>query len=150
MKAKELIIGDLVTMNDKYVEYEDHKNEVFKITAIGNVGGQKVAWLKGLSGCYALDGLEFKRRRKLIDADELKEGIIHKLLGVSGEKYLFEAEKAIYEYIDEVPTVDAIPVDWIHKYKKHMELYEREPIVNMIKCWRKENEQQKQDSEQDS
>ena len=53
----EIKIGDKVSLNDKYVEYEDHKDEVFEVIGFGNVCGTEVAYLKG-TGAYALDGLK--------------------------------------------------------------------------------------------
>ena len=63
-----LQVGDIVFMNDKYYEGEEHKNEVFTIKGITKIGRTSVAWLEGYKGCYALDGLtrvkKTKRRQK--------------------------------------------------------------------------------------
>ncbi len=49
---------------------------------------------------------------RLIDADDLKKSII-KRLGISDEKFLLAAEKTLYEEIENAPTVEAIPIEWI-------------------------------------
>ena len=46
---------------------------------------------------------------RLIDADELKNSIIKKL-GIASEEFLLESEKAVFEEIDNAPTVEAVPV----------------------------------------
>lgn len=43
---------------------------------------------------------------RLIDADDLKKSII-KRLGILDEKYLFAAEKTLYEEIEKMPAVDS-------------------------------------------
>jgi hypothetical protein len=48
----------------------------------------------------------------LIDVDETIMAIM-KLVGVGSERYLFPSEREIVEVIEKMPTVDAIPVEWI-------------------------------------
>lgn len=73
---------------------------------------------------------------KLIDADELMEKIY-------SVKYLRKIKSK--QLIDECETVDAIPIEWLKKYrqkKKRMyggvDVYSS--IKNIINDWRKENE----------
>ena len=48
----------------------------------------------------------------------------------------------VVETLNQMPTVDAIPIEWINTYVKHNFRYqdEREPILQMLHDWRKENE----------
>lgn len=51
--------GDRVVMTDKYIEYYDHKGEVFTVRSEPHmVCGTEVVWLGEFDGCYAVDGLE--------------------------------------------------------------------------------------------
>ena len=81
---------------------------------------------------------------RYIDADGLKKSII-KRLGISDEKFLLAAEKMLYEEIGKMPTVDAVPVDYIARWMgKHQGLeYDgwNLAVGTMVADWRKENEQ---------
>ena len=64
MEEKSMIKGKKVVMNDKYYVSEKNKGKIFEVTSEPySVCGTVVVKLKGLSGCYALDGL-----------DEVKDG----------------------------------------------------------------------------
>ena len=49
---------------------------------------------------------------RLIDADAFKENVV---------KYSHQSLKTIGLALDETPTVDAVPVEWIKNYIKHTE-----------------------------
>lgn len=52
-------IGDKVVLNDKYYVAEKNKGKIFTVRANPQmVGGTMVVWLHGLTGCYAVDGLD--------------------------------------------------------------------------------------------
>lgn len=54
-----MIKGKKVVMNDKYYVSEKNKGKIFEVTSEPySVCGTVVVKLKGLSGCYALDGLD--------------------------------------------------------------------------------------------
>lgn len=64
MEEKSMIKGKKVVMNDKYYVSEKNKGKIFEVTSEPySVCGTVVVKLKGLSGCYVLDGL-----------DEVKDG----------------------------------------------------------------------------
>ena len=52
-----LKVGDKVVLNDKYIEHENHKNEVFVIIGFAEICHTYCAYLKGF-GAYAYDGLK--------------------------------------------------------------------------------------------
>lgn len=59
-----MIKGKKVVMNDKYYASEKNKGKILEVTSEPySVCGTVVVKRKGLSGCYALDGL-----------DEVKDG----------------------------------------------------------------------------
>ena len=69
---------------------------------------------------------------RIIDADELKRAFI-------GNRY---GTKAIEYVIDNVPTVEAIPIEWIRKYTNHrtVEFGDMWVFINcMINDWEQEN-----------
>ena len=54
-----MIKGKKVVINDKYYVSEKNKGKIFEVTSEPySVCGTVVVKLKGLSGCYALDGLD--------------------------------------------------------------------------------------------
>ena len=70
---------------------------------------------------------------RIIEADEVKKAFI-------GNRY---GTKAIEYVIDNVPTVEAIPIEWIRKYTNHrtVEFGDMWVFINcMINDWEKENE----------
>ena len=52
---------------------------------------------------------------KLINADETVKAII-KRFGIGNERYLLPSERAIVDVIESMPTVDAVPIDWIEEW----------------------------------
>ena len=53
------LTGKKVVINDKYYVSEKNKGKIFEVTSEPySVCGTVVVKLKGLSGCYALDGLD--------------------------------------------------------------------------------------------
>lgn len=87
-----------------------------------------------------------KKMSRLIDADELKRAFI-------GNRY---GTKAIEYVIDNVPTVNAIPIEWIEewqnrhelKYDSYFTMRDGKPkyaIECMIEDWEKENGQKTSD-----
>jgi len=53
--------GSYVKLNDRYAEYEDHKNEIFKVTSDPwkTTSGNSLVMLDhGFKGGYAVDGLK--------------------------------------------------------------------------------------------
>lgn len=79
---------------------------------------------------------------RLIDGDELKKEFPH------DEDWDFPVNTNGYvvETINRMPTVDAIPIDWIKKWAKDTEYAEDRVIIArwvtrwMVADWRKENE----------
>lgn len=60
-KEKQLHIGDIVVMNDKYHVSAKNKGKQFIVrTEPQMVCGTLSVWLEGVSGCYAVDGLDKK------------------------------------------------------------------------------------------
>ena len=91
-------------------------------------------------------------KNRLIDADEVKNSLLTELLmGVDGgtdASYLktYEVigriEKIINEWVDNQPTVNAIPIEWIKKWNQKNEnffLY-MGLARKLIEDWEKENE----------
>lgn len=81
---------------------------------------------------------------RLIDADEVKKAFI-------GNRY---GTKAIEYVIDNTPTVEAIPKEWIKRYASNksyndgMDCYWHfweEDVLKMVADWEKENEQEASD-----
>lgn len=70
---------------------------------------------------------------RLIDADKVKRAFI-------GNRY---GTKAIEYVIDDAPTVKAITVEWINKYKRvrgwEVTVTTQNAIDNMLNAWEKEN-----------
>lgn len=61
-------VGDKVTFNNKYPDCEKYQGKEFTVRDVGTIGGEKVVWLQGLTGCYAADGLNLAA--KLIEQKE--------------------------------------------------------------------------------
>lgn len=82
---------------------------------------------------------------RLIDADGIKNSLLTELLmGVDGgtdDSYLktYEVidriEKIVNEWVDNQPTVEAVPIEWI---EKNYAIYGF--IKELIEKWREENE----------
>ena len=69
---------------------------------------------------------------RLIDADKL---VVDARLGENEIPYVSKAQ------IDEAPTVEAIPIEWIKRWAMKSEnTYNREQIIEMLNDWEKENE----------
>lgn len=72
---------------------------------------------------------------RLIDADKVKRAFI-------GNRY---GTKAIEYVIDNVPTVNAIPIEWIEKkcreLYEHLYLDESLGVQMLLRDWEKDNEQ---------
>lgn len=91
---------------------------------------------------------------RLIDVDGVKDLLAELLMGVDGgtdASYLktYEVidriEKIVNEWVDNQPTVEAIPIEWIKKWvKKTFDIesqYEVYPLIElMLLHWEKENE----------
>lgn len=75
---------------------------------------------------------------RLIDADTVKKAFI-------GNRY---GTKAIEYVIDNVPTVEAIPIEWIEKFIDNDILSETVKILLNAWYWEKENEQNKDNTSQ--
>ena len=78
---------------------------------------------------------------RLIDADTLKAVFEEKSsVAVCGAKLC----KAIISRIDDAPTVDAIPIEWIKKYTEENRLYQSDDfdlyISDMIADWTERKE----------
>lgn len=69
---------------------------------------------------------------RLIDANKLKKAFV-------GNRY---GTKAIEYIIDDAPTVEAIPVEWLADfcYKCEKETQQLSEIRLAVETWRKENE----------
>lgn len=91
---------------------------------------------------------------KLIEANEVKDSLLTELLmGVDGgtdDSYLktYEVidriEKIVNEWVDNAPTVKAIPIEWLKYHvmgRKDLTFDKLELIWSMIRNWEKENEQ---------
>ena len=83
---------------------------------------------------------------RLIDADEVKKAFI-------GNRY---GTKAIEYVIDNTPTVEAIPKEWIKNYARHkaskgfteIDCYWQsweDDVLEMVADWEKENEHKESD-----
>ena len=73
---------------------------------------------------------------KLINADETVKAII-KRFGIGNERYLLPSERAIVDVIESMPTVDAVPIDWIEEWYLSQDLeYVRIAIKKMIDNWK--------------
>ena len=64
---------------------------------------------------------------------------------IDKEKFIEEVRKRKYsaasiKLIEDQPTVEAIPIEWIRNYVSHWvsEIY-KNFVLNMIKTWEKEN-----------
>ena len=92
-------------------------------------------------------------KNRLIDADEVKNSLLTELLmGVDGgtdASYLktYEVigriEKIINEWVDNQPTVKAIPIEWIKNWfnpTKYANTVYYSLLRDLIKDWEKENE----------
>lgn len=72
------------------------------------------------------------KQMRLIKADEAKKAFI-------GNRY---GTKAIEYVIDNVPTVEAIPVEWIEQYIWSADTHdEKRALRKMCIQWEKENEE---------
>ena len=87
---------------------------------------------------------------KLIDADALKEEIEFHPTSVSVCMTVAEAKGQTYfknrclEDIDNAPTIDAIPVEWmrvkIDGYASRLKSRELDALVTVLTMWQKEQE----------
>ena len=83
---------------------------------------------------------------RLIDAGALKEEIEFHPTSVSVCMTVAEAKGQTYfknrclEYIDNAPTIDAIPVKWLRKWPK--DLREGAYVRDILRDWQKEQEAQ--------
>lgn len=50
-------LGDKVKLNDRYIEFFERKSEVYTVTGFRTIADIDCAFLDGLSGAYAIDGL---------------------------------------------------------------------------------------------
>ena len=74
-----LQIGDKVTLNSKCSDYEKYQGNIFEVRDIGTIGGTKVAWLRGLTGCYSVNELNLESKliyRKTEVAAKISNGKI--------------------------------------------------------------------------
>jgi hypothetical protein len=53
-------IGDKVSFNDKYPDTQQYAGREYTIRDVGIIGKTRVAWLQGLTGCFAVDGLNLE------------------------------------------------------------------------------------------
>lgn len=74
---------------------------------------------------------------RLIDADALKkenERLLHC-------DFPYLSETTLEELIDEAPTIDAIPIEWILNHERMpKEGKGHDAIMDMIKDWRREHD----------
>lgn len=75
-----------------------------------------------------------------IDGDALKDALFQKHVH-DGEElepmlYLDDAMKVV----DEVPTIDAIPVEWLKKLTHHNDSYTRASAKWVLGCWKRDKE----------
>lgn len=80
---------------------------------------------------------------RLIDLDELKEYPIR--LGhydkIHGNIHFVYGVESVLEYADYLPTVKAIPIEWIEKYIWGADTHEeKRALRKMYIAWEKENE----------
>lgn len=77
------------------------------------------------------------RPTRLIDADALKkenERLLHC-------DFPYLSETTLEELIDEAPTIDAIPIEWILNHERMpKEGKGHDAIMDMIKDWRREHD----------
>ena len=103
-----MIKGKKVVMNDKYYVSEKNKGKIFEVTSEPySVCGTVVVKLKGLSGCYALDGLDevkdenrYLRRGKRVDTGEWVIGYLSypHCMKKGNESYYFYAKDSLGFY----------------------------------------------------
>ena len=83
---------------------------------------------------------------RLIDAD-LLESEVDEIRQAKADNYYFEAAAAVVqciECIDEAPTIDAIPVEWLRE-RKHWAAIDGDPWAEnitryLLDAWQKEQE----------
>lgn len=90
---------------------------------------------------------------RLIDADEL-QGLARTVVGQDNKTHTAYFKTTI----DDAPTVEAIPIEWIKKYLHKLEIISKDnldlgedgyfgdvvAIENMLYAWEKENETNRQ------
>lgn len=87
---------------------------------------------------------------RLIDADELKDdGANYEWAQVMDHGFAYKEHRFVNrKQIDDAPTIEAIPIEWIEKYMDKVDvedygmvyLLPRGPFKKMLKDWEKENE----------
>ena len=88
---------------------------------------------------------------KLIDVDRVKDLLAELLMGVDGGtdvsylktyEVIDRIEKIVNEWVDNQPTVKAIPIEWIKKWNQKNEnfLLYMGLARKLIEDWEKENE----------
>lgn len=69
--------GDQVAFNDKYPEFQQYVGKTFTVRNVGVVCGTPSVWLRGITGCVALDAVEITG--KLLHYEEQPYNICIKL-----------------------------------------------------------------------
>ena len=57
-----IMIGDKVRFNGKYEDCKQYGDREYTVRDVGIIGGERVVWLHGLSGCFAEDGLNLESK----------------------------------------------------------------------------------------
>lgn len=79
------------------------------------------------------------KKQRLIDANELKVDIsITRLFSETDALYV---EAYSEELINDAPTVEAIPIEWIKEWLTNRLLYD-DSVCGLLEDWRKEKERQ--------
>jgi hypothetical protein len=72
---------------------------------------------------------------KLIDADALKDNMFN----YAAPEMVWDRGD-IEHKINEMPTIDAIPVEWIKALTNHSDMFTRGAAKWVLGCWKKEQE----------
>lgn len=74
-----IMVGDKVKFNGKYEDCKQYGDREYTVRNVGIIGGERVVWLHGLSGCFAEDSLNLEAKlveRKTSVAAKIENGKI--------------------------------------------------------------------------
>lgn len=74
---------------------------------------------------------------RLVDADKIE---YDKMIYPVGNGMYVDSYFVDKQYIDVMPTIDAIPVEWITRYMNHADITSVVRIRVMVDIWREEHE----------